>query len=46
MQKVLDYRLIILIATRNVPNVELDLLWLAVLAATWHLHNLEIVLDT
>ena len=45
MQEVLIHLLIGSIASR-VPNIQLDLLWLAVLAAAWHLNNLVLVLDS
>ena len=45
MQEVLSHLLLGSFASR-VPNVELDFLWLTVLAAAWHLHNLVLVLDS
>ena len=45
MQEVCGYLLLGSLASR-VPNIQLDLLWLTVLAVAWHLHNLVIVLDS
>ena len=45
MQEVLGHLLLGSFASR-VPNVELDFLWFAVLAAAWHLNNLVLVLDS
>jgi hypothetical protein len=45
MQEVLGYLLLGSLASR-VPNIQLDLLWLTVLAVAWHLHNLVLVLDS
>ena len=45
MQEVLGYLLLGSFAG-CVPNIELYLLWLAVLAVAWHLHYLVLVFDS
>ena len=44
MQEVLSHLLLGGLASR-IPNIQLNLLWLTVLAVAWHLNNLVLVLD-
>ena len=45
MQEVLSHLLLGGLASR-IPNIQLNLLWLTVLAVAWHLNNLVLVLDS